>query len=77
MNTFKPGQIVITTLSGHLIKVTDNLPFSIDNFSGVVIGKIDSPDYTSLENYEIGFNSRGWIKRVCIPYNSLTKIKII
>lgn len=74
-NIFIPGNIVMTTLSGYLIRVDKDS--NVDSFMGTIVGKevIDKPQ--STEKYTIGHYSKGWRKDVCVLYKSIFKIKVL
>ena len=74
---FEPGTIVMTTLSGYLVKVIDSKK---DNatFSGIVVGKVCSPEFISFETYEMGYISHGWGKNFFVIHKPIFKtLKLI
>ena len=73
---FEEGTIVMTTLSGYLVKVIDKGNRVM--FSGVVVGKVDSPEFTSSETYEMGHISHAWGKSFFVIYKPIFKtLKLI
>jgi len=74
---FEPGTIVMTTLSGYLVKVIDGKG-NRSMFSGMVVGKVDSPEFTSSETYEMGHISHGWGKSFFVIHKPIFKtLKLI